>query len=236
MSIKAVLFDLDGTLLPMDLNVFLESYFGLLAKRMAPCGYDPKALVKAIWHCTGSMIQNDGRATNEAVFWKGFASIFGEQARADEPHFEAFYQEDFDKLQTVCGYTPYAAEAMRAVHSRGLRAILATSPLYPAIATQKRARWAGLDPEEFELITTYENSCHTKPNPDYYRDILAKINLPPSECLMVGNDVEEDMIAASVGMHVFLLTDCLINKQQKDISVYPHGDFRALLQYIEENV
>lgn len=236
MNIKAVLFDLDGTLLPMDLNVFLETYFGLLAKRLAPHGFEPKPLVEAIWRCTGAMIKNDGSATNEAVFWNAFSSIYGEKrAKESIPHFNAFYEEDFDKAQMVCGFDPRAAQTVKLVQSIGLRAILATSPLYPAIATQKRIRWAGLTPEDFELITTYENSCHTKPNPEYYRDIASHLGLSPEECLMVGNDVEEDMVAASVGMKVFLVTDWLINKHGLDTSPYPQGDFTALEEYLKRN-
>ena len=109
-----------------------------------------------------------------------------------------------------------------------------TNPIFPSIATESRIRWAGLEPEDFELYTTYENTGYCKPNPDYYRDILNKLNIQPEDCLMVGNDVTEDMIAASVGTDVFLLTDCMINREQKDISVYPHGSFEQLLAYLRE--
>ena len=88
-------------------------------------------------------------------------------------------------------------------------------------------------PEDFEYYTTYENSCHSKPNPAYYRDILDRIGCEPSECLMVGNDVTEDMVAESVGMKVFLLTDCLINSVDADISTYPNGSFDDLMGYIK---
>ena len=80
MSIKAVLFDLDGTLLPMDQDVFLKSYLGLLSKKLAPIGYDPKTLVEAIWQGTGAMIKNNGDTTNEVVFWNEFCKIFGNNA------------------------------------------------------------------------------------------------------------------------------------------------------------
>ena len=50
---------------------------------------------------------------------------------------------------------------------------------------------------------------------------------------MIGNDVSEDMIAEKLGMKVFLLTDCLINKKEADISVYPHGDMDALFRFID---
>ena len=111
--------------------------------------------------------------------------------------------------------------------------MLATNPLFPVVATESRIRWAGLKKEDFELVTTYENSRHCKPNPDYYKDIMEEIKVRPQECLMVGNDVKEDMIAESLGMKVFLLTDCLINKEEKDISVYPNGDFNELLAYVD---
>ena len=114
----------------------------------------------------------------------------------------------------------------------GYRVVLATNPLFPAIATRNRIRWAGLNPEDFELVTTYENSHYCKPNPDYYREILGKLSLDGSQCLMVGNDVGEDMIAGILGMKVFLLTDCLINSAGGDISVYPNGSFPELLHYI----
>ena len=137
-------------------------------------------------------------------------------------------------MQVSCGYTPKAAEVIQTVKAGGIRVVLATNPIFPAIATQKRIAWAGLSPDDFELYTTYENSRHSKPNPDYYRDILTEIGLSPEECVMVGNDVSEDMIAQTLGMKVFLLTDCIINKYQKDISVYPRGDFDALITFIKE--
>ena len=110
--------------------------------------------------------------------------------------------------------------------------VLATNPLYPAIATQNRIRWAGFRPEDFELYTTYEDTYHCKPNPAYYQDILDKLGLKPEECLMVGNDANEDMAAAKLGIPVFLLPKYLINRHNLDISTYPQGDFDDLLEYI----
>ena len=228
-----VLFDLDGTLLPMDQNVFVKAYFGGLAKRLAPHGYDPEKLIAAIWKGTGAMVKNDGAKTNEAVFWDVFANIFGDSARADEPKFDAFYQEDFDKVSVSCGYNKKAKETVDAIKARGFRVALATNPIFPSIATEKRMAWAGVKVSDFELFTTYENSCYCKPDPRYYQAVVDALNVAPEECLMVGNDVGEDMIAQTLGMKVFLLTDCLINKEDTDISVYPHGSFDELLAYVD---
>ncbi|MBO7217296.1 MAG: HAD family hydrolase, partial [Clostridia bacterium] len=101
------------------------------------------------------------------------------------------------------------------------------------VATDSRVCWAGLKPSDFEICTTYENSKYCKPNPMYYTDLAERMGLNPEECLMVGNDVRDDMIAETVGMKVFLLTDCLINIKNADISKYPQGSYKELIQYIE---
>lgn len=236
MNIKAVLFDLDGTLLPLDQDVFIKSYLSLLAKKLAPYGYEPDALVKSIWIGTGEMIKNNGEKTNEKVFWDKFAELHGEKAREDEPLFEEFYRQDFGKIQAVCGYNPEASRAVAKIKEMGLRAALATTPIFPAIATEQRIAWAGLKPSDFEIYTTYENSRHAKPNPAYYMDVANALGVSPKECLMVGNDAEDDMIAETVGMKVFLVPKYIVNKENKDISKYPQGDFSDLIDFIKEQI
>ena len=231
MDIKTVLFDLDGTLLPMDQDIFVKTYFGLLAKRLAPLGYEPTELIKAVWAGTKAMIKNTGEKTNEEVFWDDFASRYGEEARNDLPEFDAFYREIFDQVKEVCGFNPRAKEVVNLLKEKGIRVALATNPIFPAIATEKRIAWAGLSPKDFELYTTYENSNCCKPNPEYYKEILNKLGVKPEECLMVGNDVSDDMVAQKLGMKVFLLTDCLINKTDTDVSEYPNGNFDDLINY-----
>lgn len=233
--IDTVLFDLDGTLLPMDQEEFLQAYLGLLAKKLAPQGYDANHLIAAIWAGTGAMVENDGSKTNEEAFWDDFCEIFGPDARKDMPLFEEFYAADFGQVRTVCGFAPEAEEIVRLLKDRGLTVALATNPLFPEIATRQRIRWAGMEPEDFALVTTYETSRHCKPNPDYYRDVLAALGKEPEQCLMVGNDVAEDMVPArAVGMQVFLLTPCIINKKGTDIAQFPHGDFAALRTFLME--
>ncbi len=233
MKITTVLFDLDGTLLPMDQPVFAKAYFTTIATELVPHGYEFQATIEGIWASTRAMMKNTGEEGNEAVFWKNFAALFGDRVYADRPIFDAFYENKFDAIAASCGHDPRAAEVIRRVKAKGLRAVLATNPIFPAIATQKRMAWAGVDYRDFDLYTTYENSCHCKPNLDYYRDITTALGVCPEECVMVGNDVGEDMIAAQLGMQVFLLTDCLINRKEADISGYPQGGFDELLTFID---
>ncbi len=232
---KTVLFDLDGTLLPMDQDRFVNGYFGLLAKKAAPYGYESQKLIKTIWGGTAAMVKNDGRCPNEEVFWRYFAGVYGEESRKDIAMFDAFYANEFRDAQRFCGFDPKAAEAVHLVHELGGRAVLATNPLFPEVATRTRLRWIGLEPEDFVLYPTYQNINFCKPNLDYYREILRRLDARPEDCLMVGNDVAEDMVASRLGMCVFLVTDCLINTEGVDISVYPHGDFSALLCYLRED-
>lgn len=230
--IKTVLFDLDGTLLPMDQDNFVKVYFKNLAVKLAPHGYDPQKLIEGIWAGTGAMVANDGKRLNEQVFWDKFAKIFGDRVYGDKDKFEEFYRNDFAKAREVCGFNPLAAEVVHRLKDKGVRVVLATNPIFPAIATEQRIRWAGLEPSDFELYTTYENIGYCKPNLSYYKEILDRIGCKPEEALMVGNDVSEDMIASKLGMQVFLITDCLINKHNEDINNYPNGDFNKLMEFV----
>lgn len=234
MKINAVLFDLDGTLLPMDQEIFIKAYFGGIVKTLAKRGYDPEAVGASLRSSIRAMMKNDGRVSNEEMFWQCFRQILGDGIKGEEGLLEEFYRGEFQLVRQVCGYTPIAKEMVDAVKRSGLRVILATSPLFPRIATESRIRWAGLEPEDFEYITTFENSNYCKPNPLYYTDLLEKLGLSPEECVMIGNDVGDDMVAAELGMQTFLLTDCLINRQEKDISNYRHGGFDDLIKYMEE--
>jgi len=232
--ITTVLFDLDGTLLPMDQDRFVQSYLGRMAKKLAPQGFDPDLLVKGIWKGTGAMVKNDGKQLNEAVFWEVFNATLGKDCKVYEELFLDYYRNEFQSVASDCGFAPEAAQVISMLKEKGLQVGLATNPLFPAIATQSRAKWAGLDPSDFAIITTYENSRHCKPNPDYYRDILATLDVKPENCLMVGNDVQEDMVARELGMAVFLLTHSLINRTGEDISAIPQGGFPELMTCIRE--
>lgn len=233
MSIKAVLFDLDGTLLPMDQDTFIKAYLGGMAKKLASHGYNPEELVKAVYAGMKAMTTNDGSCTNEEAFWKAFTGLLGEKVREDMPIFDEFYRNEFQEVKNICGFLPEAAVTVRKLKEMGYRVALATTPMFPSIATESRIHWAGLELDDFEIFTTYENYHFCKPNLNYYKELIEKLGVKAEECLMVGNDVGEDMITEELGMKVFLMPADLINKVGKDISQYPQGEFKDLLAYIE---
>ena len=234
MKIKAILFDLDGTLLPMDQDAFIMGYLGGLIKLLSPLGYKRKDIEDALRASTRAMMTNDGKITNEEMFWQSFSAVLGEDIRNHGEQFERFYKEEFDKIKSTCGYNPRAKEIVELARSSGARVILATSPLFPGIATETRMGWTGLAPDDFEHFTTYENSRYCKPNPIYYTNLIAELGLAPDECVMIGNDVGDDMVAETVGIRCFLLTDYLINRKNVDINKFRHGDYTELERFIKE--
>ena len=233
MGITTILFDLDGTLLPMDQMEFVNTYLSLLAKKLAPHGYDPKTLMEAVWQGTKAMMKNDGSKTNADAFWDTFCGLMGTDCRKDEPLFQSFYENEFSQVRHVCGYDPRAAATIALVKAKGFQPVLATNPLFPKVATQQRIAWAGLSPDDFALYTTYEDYSHCKPSAAYYQAILDRLGVTAEECVMVGNDVGEDMAAAQLGMRVFLLTDCMLNPKGLDTTPYPQGNFDDLMAFIQ---
>lgn len=234
--IKTVLFDIDGTLLPMDLDVFTKCYFKNLLEYTAPMGYDPKSVYRAVMQGVAKMTANNGAASNEAVFWQAFGAVLGAEACAHKDLFDQYYLADFNKAKDVCGFTPKAAEVIAKIKGKGISLAVASNPLFPMTAQAARIKWAGVDPEDFAHITAYENCHYAKPNPRYYFEILEHLGCKAEETLMVGNDVSDDMAAKNAGLQVFLLTDCIINSKNEDISQYPQGTYDDLWEYIEKNL
>lgn len=208
---QAILFDLDGTLLPMDQNVFMKGYFQELAVALSPLGLEPDALVHAVWAGTKAMIKNDGGRSNDAVFWTVFAQTSGMDSAMFQAASDLFYTREFHRVKRCTGENPQAEEAVQRARDTGCKVVLATNPLFPMCGQASRLSWIGLKPENFDLVTSYESDRFCKPNPAYYLEICSRIGTAPEECLMIGNDEWEDMYAAaSVGMQGYLVTDCCI--------------------------
>ena len=231
--IKAIFFDLDGTLLPMDPKVFVPAYLELVANKAMSLGYDKEKFINTIIESTKAMIANNGDSTNEALFWKVFLNAYGDKIVNDKEEFDDLYKNHLHSLRATCGYNERAKELILLAKEKGYRVILATNPVFPSVVTETRVNWAGLDKSDFEIVTTYENFHYSKPNVEYYKEILNMVGLSPSEVLMVGNDVDEDMVSETIGISTFLLTDCLLNRSNKDISKYTKGNFNDLVEYIK---
>ncbi len=233
-KIQNVLFDLDGTLLAMDQDAFVKCYFHELTSKMQKYGYAPEKLMHVLFDGVVAMMHNDGSHTNEDVFWQVFVSAYGKDKLQDLDKFALFYQNEFQNVSAMVEKKQNVKKLFEILKAKGVQPILATAPLFPAIATQSRILWAGMDPTDFAYISTYENSHSSKPSLGYYQELIDKLHLDPKCCVMIGNDAEEDMVVEKLGMQVYLVTDYLVNKHNYDISRWKHGTFEDMLAYLEE--
>ena len=202
-QIKTILFDLDGTLLGNDMNVFLPQYFKLLTARVAHL-VPPDEFVTLLMQATEVMIANDGRATNEEVFAAAFYPLIGHPREQMEPIFMDFYANDFPTLKAYTWRKPEARRVVQQAFDLGCEVVISTNPLFPATAVQQRLEWAGVADFPYALVTTYENSRAAKPNLLYFEQILESIGRPAETSLVVG-DEDMDMVAAHLGCRTFLV-------------------------------
>lgn len=215
--IRAVLFDLDGTLLHVDTREFIEAYTRLLAKWFAD-RVEPGRFVRQLTEATRAMMNNrDPSRTNREVFAQAFYGPLGLTEVSAADHLAEFYAREYPTLQALTRSDPTARRAVVAALDRGLQAVLATNPIFPETAIRQRMAWAGVADLPFARVTHYENSHFCKPYLDYFLEVCKTIARRPSECLMVGNDTDEDVAVRSVGMRSYLVTDHLINPRRQPV-------------------
>ena len=232
-KVTTVLFDLDGTLIRMDQDRFVRNYFTSIVRKFKELGYDAKAMHVTLEDAVVATLKNDGSCTNEERFWSTFAEKFPGLREEVRDIIDGYYKTEFiGDIADTCERYPRVGEVLDTVKRLGLRAVLATNPLFPSIATEKRMELGGLSFDDFEYVTTYENSSFCKPNPNYFTELLGKLKLSPSECVMIGNDTRDDFSVLPLGIPIFILTDCLINRDNVDLSRYPHGSFDELISYL----
>ena len=231
---KTVLFDLDGTLLPMDQPAFIRAFLAGLHKKLVTLGVEAELAKRAMKAALPAVLENDGQKSGREAFYDALSLVLGYDAYRYEAPLCAFYGAEFSEAAVHCQPSEWARRILALVKERGARAVLATSPFFPHEGTYARIAWAGLTPEDFALITTYENTRFCKPSLGYYRDLLAALDTAAENCMMVGNDVTDDMVAGELGIATFLVTDCLINREGADISRFAHGSYPEAYAAIEK--
>lgn len=233
--VRAVLFDLDGTLVHYDFDAFLNEYFAALSTRLADM-VEPRRLVAQIIRSTDAMVKNlDPAKTNQQVFAEDFFPQIGIPEGVLMPVFDDFYRRDFPLIKHRLGVRahPAARRMIETLLSRGLDVVIATNPVFPLIAIEERMRWGGLDGLPYRLVTSYETMHFCKPNREYYGEVLELIGRTPQECLMVGNDVEEDIVAGTLGMKTYLVQDFLLDRGRAQNHPDFRGSFEDLVRFME---
>lgn len=203
---QGILFDLDGTLLDIDIGSFIERYFSALARTMEPLTSDPESLshaMTALNAATHAMMLPHPGHTNQAVFTEHFRSATGIDIEVHHEMFERFYAEEFPLLGDGFGPAPGAREAIAEAMGLGLKVAVATNPIFPLAAVRHRMSWAGIDDLPVDVVTSYEIMHACKPHAAYFLETAERMGVEPGACLMVGDDRDLDLPAAAAGMRTY---------------------------------
>lgn len=231
---EAVLFDLDGTLLRVQMTDFIPRYISGLAEHCREYA-KPKAFVRGMQGAICGLIRDagDGRTTNERRVYSFLQQQLSIPEQALKNSFQQFADNQLDSLQDLVKPIPLARKILAECQQRGLKLVLATNPVFPEFMIQARLRWGGLADIPFDYVTSFENSHHCKPHPGYFRDIADRLQLDPKHCLMVGNDTSHDLAAIAVGMTTFLVDTWIVERDEARWHCEHRGDHDALHRFIE---
>ncbi|HIS39293.1 MAG TPA: HAD family hydrolase [Candidatus Aphodovivens avistercoris] len=231
---RAVFFDLDGTLLPMEVDDFMTRYFTALGGFIAARGLDVQAFTAGLKSGIKAMALHGPEITNEQAFFQEFFR-HADQSAADWDRLLAeFYGGPFGQVGDGVVPDPAAARAVDALAAKGYPLVLATMPMFPRAAVEWRLRWAGVDPSRFARITTFDNSTSVKPKLPYFAENLAAAGVRGSDVLMVGNNTVEDLAILDAGADAFLVTDHLIDAEGYDLSTVKHGSLAAFAAWVDQ--
>ncbi len=231
---KLIMTDLDCTLLPMDQDLYIQRYVSEIAKLFNENGYDGKAIAKATMKASTWMLKNDGSRTNKDAFEEAFKAIIKEDADKIIEIFEQVYSDRYEVIKSVTQENPYAKEIVSLMREKAKFVVVATQPMFPIEAVRRRLSWIGLTEQMFDYITVYDNSSFSKPSVGYYKEIMDRFGVSNKETLMIGNDVNEDILPCKALMvDTFLVTEGLINIYNHDITGITKGTYKDLIDYLK---
>jgi len=243
--LKAVLFDLDNTLIHFDEREFFEAYIPRISTVFSDM-MPPETLITKLLLSTQMLVNNNGQMSNAEYFMNSFSQGYEGYKEEIWKRFIKFYETEFDRFQALVSVTPGVREVFVKLKKMGVKLVIASNPIWPQIVQMKRLSWAGLGDWNFELVTHIENMSYCKPHIEYYLEVCKKINEKPEGCLMVGNDPVNDLVVAKIGMKTFLVTDgsesdgseLELSKSIRDDTAVEliAPDFKGLLSHVPDAV
>ncbi len=227
-----LLLDLDDTLLYNDMDTFVPAYLQALAGYMADHNL-PQRFTQVLLEATQRMFQNrlPTRSLQE-TFDQSFYPALNLEPQALQPRIAGFYRQVFPTLKALTRPREGGQTLVQRALENGWRLVLATNPIFPRTAIEQRLAWAGLNPSDFALLTSYEEFHFSKPRPAYYAEILGRMGWPEGPVLMAGNDPELDIRPAlEAGLRAWHVTD---TPQGADgLPADGRGPLKTLLSWLE---
>ncbi len=232
-NLQAVLFDLDGTLIDVDMDRFVPLYLRRLTARMSDLA-EPSKTTAVLHRAVVEMFANtDHEKTLETILHDALQTELLISAEHYNERLELFCQEDLNDLQPLVKEHPLSRQLIEACLERGLQVVVATNPIFPRTVVDARLTWGKLDDLPFQLVTAYETSHFCKPNPAYFDEVLAQLQVPAEACLMVGNDTQHDTAASLVGIRTCLLTPWRIDRPGERFKADWEGRHEELLPLLQ---
>ena len=232
-SFRAILFDLDGTLLQVDMRRYIPAYVQGLAATIAdtvPHSEAGRTLLGLVHH----LLQRDsGDESNNSWYLQHAAQTFGMTPQLLSERFATYFASGLTALDPLMSPTPAARRLAETCIAKGWKVVIATNPVFPQPVIDSRLRRAGLADLDLALVTTSDNSRRCKPNPAYFADIMARLDLNPEQCLMVGNDTGHDLAARQAGIATFLVDTWMIDRAGGDFVSDYRGNHATLQQFLE---
>ncbi len=231
---KLIMTDLDCTLLTMDQDLYIRKYVEEIVKLFNDYGYDGKMVAKATMNASMMMLKNDGSRTNKDAFEAGFRSVIKDHADEIIDIFPQVYGDRYESIKSVTAVNPYAREIVDLMREKAKYVVVATQPMFPIEAVKKRLSWTNLSSDSFDHITVYDDSKFSKPNPKYYQEIMDRFEATAENTVMIGNDVNEDILPCKkLDVDTFLVLDGLINVQNHDTKDLRKGYYKDLIEYLK---
>jgi FMN phosphatase YigB (HAD superfamily) len=242
--LKAVLFDLDNTLIRFSERMFFESYLSKVPKAFTDI-MPAETFVEKLLSSTQTLMRNNGEMLNVDYFMNLFSA--GYEERRDElwSRFMTFYDTEYDQFKAIMTMSPGVKEVILSLGESGVKLVIASNPIWPLNVQMKRLSWAGLEDIEFDLVTHIGNMSYCKPHVEYYQEVCQKIDESPEVCLMVGNDPVNDMVVSKIGMRTYLVTEGATDESALELSrsvrtetpgEIPEPDFKGPLSRVPDAV
>ncbi len=201
-DLRCLLFDLDGTLLDIDGEQFLDDYVAALAPYFREWA-DPELFARAVMAASVPIFGEHPTWTNGEVFRGHLSKRLGIGEEVVSEQMIRFHREALSEMPIRRGRIAAARRCVEAALRRGYQVVVATTPIYRPEVVALRLRWAGLEDIPWSLVTHSENMHTCKPDVAYFAETASVLDLGPPQCLMIGDDRLQDMPASKCGMHVF---------------------------------
>ncbi len=236
-AIKAILFDLDGTLIRVQMSKYIPRYIDGLAIYCSDL-VKPKKFHQAMLDSIRILIQHggDGLQTNEQRVFSTLQHQLAIPENQLRQCFDQFRCEGMAEMKDLVQPIPLAREIIEECRQLDVPLVLATNSVFPAFMIEARLQWGALDDSLFCHLTSFENSCYCKPHVGYFREISEHLGIAAEDCLMVGNDTSHDLAAMEIGMQTFLVDTWIVKRDGIAWSCDHQGDHAALQLFLRQRL